>query len=437
MQVRRCGAAAAALVCGLAIAAGGTARADSSYAPTGTLTAPGTLSGTVAIAFLLPSGGSYDATITVDGNQLVSETVGEGSAQLYLDTTQLTDGAHGVVVAFTAGKESNTVWTGTVETSNAPRGGVPTIVGASDVGATLAVLPGAWLPAPTNLTFQWERCTAGGPCTAIAGAVGQSYVLSAADAGAQLEVAVTASDAQGSTTVVSPPSSTVLAAGQSAIGTGAANGSGACGAARLAARIGGGVRERVALGEGATVSGELDCNGAPIAGASVELDLEPASGPTAAVHAEVQTGPDGTFSYAVASGPSRDITVSYSAFAGASEPTALATLALLVTPRVTLSITPRRTTNGHTMTLSGRVLGGYIERGGLPLEVEYREGRRWMIYTEILANAATGHFRWRYTFARTTRSIDYTFRVVIPATGIAGYPYQPTASAPRSIHVDP
>jgi hypothetical protein len=429
----------AVLACalGLALAGGGSARADDGYAPTGTLTAPGTLSGTVAIIFLLPGGGSYDATITVDGQPLVSETVDQGSAQLYLDTTELTDGSHAVVVAIESGNQADTIWTGTIETSNAPRGGTPTIVGASEVGSALAALPGSWLPTPTGLAYQWERCAAGGACAAIAGAGGQSYVLTAADAGDQLEVAVTASDAEGSTTVVSAPSTTVLAAGQSVIGAGASNGSGACDGAHLEARIGGGASEHVALGEGATISGRLDCNGAPIAGATVDLDLAPASGTAAAIQGQVQTAADGSFSYAVASGPSRDITVSYSAFAGESEPTALATLALLVTPRVTLSITPRSTTNGHTMTLSGRVLGGYIERGGLPLEIEYREGRHWTIYTEILANATTGRFRWRYTFERTTQSINYTFRVVIPATGVAGYPYQPTASRPRSIHVDP
>jgi hypothetical protein len=62
---------------------------------------------------------------------------------------------------------------------------------------------------------------------------------------------------------------------------------------------------------------------------------------------------------------------------------------------------------------------------------------RWMIYTEILARPNSGSFRWRYTFERTTESITYTFRVAIPTTGVAGYPYEPVASPPRSVHVDP
>ncbi|HEX2702089.1 MAG TPA: hypothetical protein VHM72_01495, partial [Solirubrobacteraceae bacterium] len=146
---------------------------------------------------------------------------------------------------------------------------------------------------------------------------------------------------------------------------------------------------------------------------------------------------DGSFSYSVSPGPSRDLTLTYSAYGDATTPSAVATLALLVTPKVKLRISPRSTTNGHTISFSGRVLGGYIAHGGLPLEIEYREGRRWMIYTELLASAATGRFHWRYTFERTTESISYTFRVAIPATGVAGYPYQPTTSAPCSVHVDP
>ncbi|HUB75537.1 MAG TPA: hypothetical protein VL977_00705, partial [Solirubrobacteraceae bacterium] len=186
----------------------------------------------------------------------------------------------------------------------------------------------------------------------------------------------------------------------------------------------------------ATVHGELACGESPVAGATLALALAPVSGSAATAYARVQTAADGSYSYSIPPGPSRDVTLSYTAYAGAASPSALASVALLVTPRIELRITPRATTNGHTITLRGRVLGGYIARRGLPLEVEYREGSRWMIYTEILAHRG-GAFSWRYTFERTTRSITYSFRVAIPATGVAGYPYQPAASRPRSVHVDP
>ncbi len=60
-----------------------------------------------------------------------------------------------------------------------------------------------------------------------------------------------------------------------------------------------------------------------------------------------------------------------------------------------------------------------------------------MIYTQIIASAHNGRFRYHYTFKRTTVAITYTFRVAIPSTGVAGYPFAPVASAPRSVHVVP
>jgi hypothetical protein len=418
----------------------GVALADTDPDPTdveGSLIAGGDISGTAEIDFVVNPATSYTATITVDGNQLVSEAVTKGGAHLYLDTTQLLDGAHSVVVDVGDGADVDTVWSGTIETLNAPLGGVPTIAGSSAIGSSLSAAPGSWSPQPTAIAYQWERCSAGGSCSAIDGATTQSYTVADADVGAQLEVAVTASDASGSTTAVSAPSPTVLAGGAAATLSGAPNGSGACSGAHLAAKIGDGASEHVALGVGATVHGELDCDGTPIAGATVDLALAPASGTASTTYVQAQTAADGSFSYPIPAGPSRDITVTYDAYANTGAPSAVATLALLVTPTVTLRITPHSTTNGHTITLSGRVLGGYITHGGLPLEVEYREGTHWMIYTEVLANPTTGAFRWRYTFERTTEAITYTFRVAIPSSGVAGYPYEPAASPARSVHVDP
>ena len=437
--MRTAGAALATLVLVLAAGRAGVAAADGGPDPmdvSGTLTSGAALSGTAEIDFLVNPDASYAATITVDGDQLVSDSVVQGSAHLYLDTTTLPDGPHSVVVTVAGDGVSDTVWSGTIETLNAPRGGVPTIAGSSAVGSTLTASPGSWLPLPSTIGYQWERCLGAGSCAPIAGATAASYELTAADTNAQLEVEVTAADTNGSTTATSAPSPTVLLAG-SLVASGAANGSNACASAQLGAEIGSGATARVSLGQAATVHGELDCGNAPVAGAALNVALAPARGSAPTTHAQVETSADGSFSYTVPPGPSRDITLTYSAYAGAAAPSAVATLALLVTPRLTLRISPRATTNGHTVSFSGRVLGGYIAHGGLPLEIEYREGRQWMIYTEVLASATSGRFRWHYTFERTTESITYSFRVAIPATGVADYPYQPAVSPVRSVHVDP
>ncbi|WP_291052443.1 Ig-like domain-containing protein [Herbiconiux sp.] len=62
----------------------------------------------------------------------------------------------------------------------------PTISGTAKVGKTLTANPGAWGPAPVTLSYQWKR---GG--VSIPGATKASYLVTGADAGRTLTVAVT------------------------------------------------------------------------------------------------------------------------------------------------------------------------------------------------------------------------------------------------------
>ena len=415
----------------------------------GTLVAGGVISGVASVDFDVDGGGVYGATVTVDGQLALSTTIARGGAQLTLDTAAFLDGEHAVVVSVGDADETDVVWQGTIDTLNAPQGGIPTLTGTSEVGQTLTAAPGSgWSPAPSSIAYQWERCDAtGANCAVIAGATGSVYTLTAADSGGEMEVAVAASDRSGTTVARSSLTGVVLdadgsePAGGSDTSTtsaqGAANGTNACNAAQLVADLGTRPAETVALGQTATLRGVLACDNTPIGDASIEIALAPAAGPTPTSYAQIQTAADGSFSYVVPAGPSREITVSYSAYSNDSEPSAIATVALRVTPTISLQITPHHTINGHTITFTGRVAGGYIETPGLPVQIEYREGSKWMVYTDVLASATNGRFRYRYTFERTTESITYTFRVAIPATGVAGYPYQPTASPARSVHVDP
>ena len=107
-----------------------------------------------------------------------------------------------------------------------------------------------------------------------------------------------------------------------------------------------------------------------------------------------------------------------------------------MTPQVSLAITPTHTSNGHTITFRGTISGGHEPAGGLPLELQYREGSRWMTYTIVRTDSRSDSYVFRYTFRRTTQAITYTFRLVI-AGGVAGYPFQPAASPPRSVRVLP
>jgi hypothetical protein len=77
----------------------------------------------------------------------------------------------------------------------------PRIAGIAQQGQTLGVVHGAWTGTPTSYAYQWLRCDpAGSACASIAGATGQTYLAGAADVGHTLEVAETASNAEGAST---------------------------------------------------------------------------------------------------------------------------------------------------------------------------------------------------------------------------------------------
>jgi hypothetical protein len=85
----------------------------------------------------------------------------------------------------------------------------PRISGSATVGSTLTASQGSWAGSPTSFAYQWVQCPRSGgqpngsDCATIGGATTTSYVVSTADAGRRLRVRVTASNADGSTTVAS------------------------------------------------------------------------------------------------------------------------------------------------------------------------------------------------------------------------------------------
>ena len=74
---------------------------------------------------------------------------------------------------------------------------LPGIAGVLKQGETLQETHGNWSGPPTSYAYQWERCTSASSCLPIAGAVGQSYTLVAADAGHLIRVSEQAADAGG------------------------------------------------------------------------------------------------------------------------------------------------------------------------------------------------------------------------------------------------
>ncbi len=76
----------------------------------------------------------------------------------------------------------------------------PDVSGTPEVGEVLDGSPGVWTGSPTSYAYQWDDCnTSGESCFQIAGATASSYTLVPSDAGHTIRVAVTATNAAGST----------------------------------------------------------------------------------------------------------------------------------------------------------------------------------------------------------------------------------------------
>ncbi len=117
-----------------------------------------------------------------------------------------------VVTASNAGgsAKASSAATGTVVPPAPANTVLPSVSGAAVEGQTLSASSGTWSGSPTSFAYQWEDCnTAGEACANIGGATASSYKLVSGDVGHTLRVAVTASNAGGSTKASSAASGTV------------------------------------------------------------------------------------------------------------------------------------------------------------------------------------------------------------------------------------
>jgi Concanavalin A-like lectin/glucanases superfamily len=93
---------------------------------------------------------------------------------------------------------------------------LPAISGTAIEGQTLSADNGSWTGNPTSYSKQWRRCDSGGAnCADISGATDSSYTLSTADVDSTIRVAVTATNAGGSTSAASRGTGVVAGSGAS------------------------------------------------------------------------------------------------------------------------------------------------------------------------------------------------------------------------------
>jgi len=147
-----------------------------------------------------------DVTSAVAGNGLVSFAVSNGVSDLVDYSSKEGSNPPELVVV----QE-----TGPPPAPEAPQNtSPPTISGDAVEGATLTADPGEWSGSPApSFSYQWLECDeSGAPCVAIAGAIGQEYVLSAGEVGSTIRVAVTGTNSEGQETATSDPTDVVVAA---------------------------------------------------------------------------------------------------------------------------------------------------------------------------------------------------------------------------------
>lgn len=191
----------------------------------------------------------------------------------------------------------------------------------------------------------------------------------------------------------------------------------------------------IPYGQPVTVSGVLHCGTVPISHALIAVATVGGQA-SDAVRTSVQSELDGSFTYQVPAGPDRELRFSYTAYSDDPEPSVIATATIAVRPRIRLTIGPHATSNGHTTRWHGTIAGRPFPRRGVTLDVEVQEGRRWMIFDQLVASS-NGRFHYSYRFHATTEPTTYKFRVALPDNGSVGYPYAPGASNTVEVHVAP
>jgi len=158
------------------------------------------------------SGGSCSVISGATSSGYVAATADVGHTLTVTVTATNADGSTQATSAPSAVVSSATAPTNTA---------APGVKGTLQVGSTLTADQGTWDGSPTGYAFAWSRCDANGDsCAQIDGATSATYTLLQADAAGTLRVAVTATNADGSTQFVSAPSALVPGTGGCPAGAG-------------------------------------------------------------------------------------------------------------------------------------------------------------------------------------------------------------------------
>jgi hypothetical protein len=186
---------------------------------------------------------------------------------------------------------------------------------------------------------------------------------------------------------------------------------------------------RVNYGKSATLTGTLaDANGNPIVDGKMQI-LETVGGGADKLLKEFTSGPQGNYSYAIAAGPSRLLTVR---FAGDEKHApASATAKFLTRAKITLRVGRAKTSKGWQLKFAGQVFasGAAIPAGGKSVRLQFHTRRGWDEFP-VLATDRNGRFKYARNFSATGRRINYRFRAIVPWSD--GWVYETGVSATES-----
>lgn len=191
---------------------------------------------------------------------------------------------------------------------------------------------------------------------------------------------------------------------------------------------------RVRFGQASTVSGYLGlADGTALGGRPVQVLSAPDNGlGQFTAMASVVTAPSGTWTATVPAGPSRLIEAVYGGDSS-TEPVTSGLVKLVVPARIGTTITPRVLPWNATVTIRGRLEGGYVPTDGVALRllVRYPGSRRGSPLLALRTNAR-GTFKIRWSFYAGRGVATLPLWIATTATE-SDYPF--AASSGRRISV--
>lgn len=184
----------------------------------------------------------------------------------------------------------------------------------------------------------------------------------------------------------------------------------------------------VKQGEGATLSGALRGPAGGISGALVCIYGTVITEAEGTLLGIAVTGQDGSFTFALGPGPSRDITAVYRTSQG--EISAGALLQTRAVPTLRLHSTTIH--NSNFAHFSGEIPGP--NNDGVMVVLQVKRGKGWMVFHRYSTRNG-GRFAMRYRFTRTFVPTIYTMRAQV--LGGPLYPYLTGNSPPVALRVLP